>query len=349
MRKFLLVSIMVCVLCWSAVAADPQIVVIDQDQLNNPSLQAGEGITIGSEQGCSYLMVIEMRQIGTSVKKGDIVQIPILFQQNDQNLGNLEFRVLYNYYTKCPDSSYWSQSCYKYRPVLSLKSVEPGSLTSNSLFDYATGKETVAQPDSCKEGGTIEVDSISIAIASSSGFTGIGTVALLNFEVLDDTFVQDGIQDLCPPRIPAIHLDMAPSVGNTLAGDACELEGYYRGFITWEQPEKGDGNGDGLITSEDAYLALQMALGKIPQDLILDMDDDGKVTSNDARILLIMAQESQDAAVSGTSGTAIQGSGQAGQSGNQILPGTGNTIQNANSQKFVSNKEMRGATPIQLP
>ena len=49
---------------------------------------------------------------------------------------------------------------------------------------------------------------------------------------------------------------------------------------------KGDGNGDGRLTAMDALSALQMGVGKLEQDNVLDVDDSGGVSSLDARIIL---------------------------------------------------------------
>ena len=48
----------------------------------------------------------------------------------------------------------------------------------------------------------------------------------------------------------------------------------------------GDGDRDGRITSLDALMALRMSIGKIPEDLILDVNSDGQVTALDARWIL---------------------------------------------------------------
>ena len=48
----------------------------------------------------------------------------------------------------------------------------------------------------------------------------------------------------------------------------------------------GDADGDGVLTVADALEALKMSVGLIPEDLVLDMDGDGSVTSSDARRIL---------------------------------------------------------------
>ena len=48
----------------------------------------------------------------------------------------------------------------------------------------------------------------------------------------------------------------------------------------------GDGDGDGEYTALDALYALQMSVEKIPQDPVMDINEDGSVTSLDARSIL---------------------------------------------------------------
>ncbi|WP_340818858.1 hypothetical protein [Methanolobus sp. WCC4] len=49
---------------------------------------------------------------------------------------------------------------------------------------------------------------------------------------------------------------------------------------------KGDSNGDSKLTALDALSALQMGVGKLEQDNVLDVDESGEVASLDARIIL---------------------------------------------------------------
>ena len=55
---------------------------------------------------------------------------------------------------------------------------------------------------------------------------------------------------------------------------------------------QGDGNGDSLITALDALLALKMASNLLPPDLSLDVDNEGKITIDDARSILKMSRPS---------------------------------------------------------
>jgi hypothetical protein len=76
--------------------------------------------------------------------------------------------------------------------------------------------------------------------------------------------------------------DMAP-VSITTQDGLFTVLGFEEG--------KGDCTGDGKITAADALCALEMAVGKIPEDLVMDVNGDGKVTSLDAREILQQAVE----------------------------------------------------------
>lgn len=62
------------------------------------------------------------------------------------------------------------------------------------------------------------------------------------------------------------------------------------GELTIEKHVIGDCNRDNKITVVDALCALQMYVGLRDVDLIMDMDEDGRVTTEDARRILIMAK-----------------------------------------------------------
>ena len=55
---------------------------------------------------------------------------------------------------------------------------------------------------------------------------------------------------------------------------------------------RGDADGDSVITALDALQALRMASDLMKIDLALDVDNDGKITIDDARIILNMARPS---------------------------------------------------------
>lgn len=77
--------------------------------------------------------------------------------------------------------------------------------------------------------------------------------------------------------------------GNTLEVKAVTVDGKVIEFSklgTKIASGKGDCNDDNKLTALDALCALQMAVGKMEEDDILDVDDSGEVSSLDARIIL---------------------------------------------------------------
>ena len=72
----------------------------------------------------------------------------------------------------------------------------------------------------------------------------------------------------------------------------------YTAKETEKEPEKGDVNGDGLVSAEDARLALRAAVGleklNDTQKKAADMNNDGEVTAEDARDILNKAVESPE-------------------------------------------------------
>jgi hypothetical protein len=55
--------------------------------------------------------------------------------------------------------------------------------------------------------------------------------------------------------------------------------------VAWAEG-KGDYNRDGKVTELDALAALKMSVKQLTEDLKLDMDGNGKVTAEDARLIL---------------------------------------------------------------
>ncbi|MBT3191962.1 MAG: hypothetical protein HN341_05345 [Verrucomicrobia bacterium] len=53
--------------------------------------------------------------------------------------------------------------------------------------------------------------------------------------------------------------------------------------------DKGDTNNNGTVNILDAWDALSMSVRLIAEDLNADMDNSGRVTAEDARLILVMA------------------------------------------------------------
>jgi len=145
--------------------------------------------------------------------------------------------------------------------VLDAKEVIKGSLTTKALFDY-----------------NILEGTIKISLADEEGFSGDGSIAHVKFNVIG----AEGSSS--PLTIVAIAANKAEDY-ETL--EVPTNDGVFR-VISMEE-SRGDGDGDGGFTALDALYALQMAVGKIPEDLAMDMNGDGSVTSLDAQKILKIA------------------------------------------------------------
>lgn len=112
-----------------------------------------------------------------------------------------------------------------------------------------------------------------------------------------------------------LAVECSPKWENNVQITACNCtkSGYNRrdwtkhGKLPWidysvketeKEPENGDVNGDGLVSAEDARLALRAAVGlenlNAEQKKAADMNNDGEVTAEDARDILNKAVESPE-------------------------------------------------------
>lgn len=112
-----------------------------------------------------------------------------------------------------------------------------------------------------------------------------------------------------------LAVECSPKWANKVQITACNCSktGYNRrdwtkhGKLPWidysvketeKEPEKGDVNGDGLVSAEDARLALRAAVGlenlNAEQKKAADMNNDGEITAEDARDILNKAVESPE-------------------------------------------------------
>ncbi len=125
--------------------------------------------------------------------------------------------------------------------------------------------------------------------------TGSGYMHLLTSS--EEGVIQNyGSQPINPGEQAAITLDPAnplaplrlPS-GEEVIPTTEELEFEEAPEEPYE-PERpvtlGDGDGDGLCTEVDAQVAMQMAMGRLAEDLKMDVDQDGRVTESDALQIL---------------------------------------------------------------
>jgi len=149
--------------------------------------------------------------------------------------------------------------------VLKLNKVDGGSLVSGALFtpNYKTPPQ------------------VRFGLATSDGINGSGTVAYIEFQVIGATGSSS--------PLTLSELDITDISGKTVTVT------IQNGTVTVASEAGpggkvlGDYNGDGKVTELDALAALKMSVKLLEQDLDLDMDKNGKVTAEDARLILKMA------------------------------------------------------------
>lgn len=146
--------------------------------------------------------------------------------------------------------------------VLEATEVIKGGLTTNSLFEY----------------NLIDWGTIKISLADKVGFSGDGSIAYVKFNVIG----YEG--SVSPLKIVSLSANRAKDQASM---NIPTQDGFFT-VISVEQ-SRGDCNGDGKITAVDALCALQMAVGKRAEDLVMDVNGDGKVSSIDARKILRIA------------------------------------------------------------
>jgi hypothetical protein len=137
----------------------------------------------------------------------------------------------------------------------------PGSLTQNSLT-------------SAKDTGSF----INIGIVDSRGISGEGSLMYLSYTISSADAAS------CSIKIKSI-------AGNKLDGTEIRIITSDGKFSSGAL--QGDANKDGMLTTVDALMAVQMSTGEIPPDLVADMNSDGRVTSFDALSILKSADTSR--------------------------------------------------------
>ena len=142
--------------------------------------------------------------------------------------------------------------------VLEATEVIKGGLTTNSLFEY-----------------NILDGTVKISLADKAGFSGDGSIAYIRFIVIG----YEG--SVSPLEIVSLSANRAEDMALM---NIPTQDGLFT-VISVEQC-RGDCTGDGKITAADALCALQMAVGKRAEDLVMDVNGDGKVSSVDAREIL---------------------------------------------------------------
>lgn len=143
--------------------------------------------------------------------------------------------------------------------VLEVTSVIKGGVTGPATFTYNADTPGVVR----------------FGYASNKEMSGAGSVAAVAFKVKGD-------------RGTVSHLALSDGLVTDGSGSSLPVQ-LVDGNVTVEQRLSGDGNGDGQVTVLDALIALRMFVQVIPEDQIMDVNGDSRVTPEDARQILAMA------------------------------------------------------------
>lgn len=201
---------------------------------------------------------------GSASAPSGTVQIPVTLNNAD-NIGSMDLVLTY-------DSS-----------VLRATEVRKGSLTEDSILE------------SNIVDGTIRIGFIDMA-----GVSGSGSFVNVIFEVIGtetasvETSKDDKSSISLDPGFERMALTSATSSkastgselvmesvsANTVDGEPVSIT-TIDGLFTFGSM-MGDCNRDGMITSVDALMALQMSIGAIPEDSIADINGDGTVAAFDS-------------------------------------------------------------------
>nr|WP_230972360.1 cohesin domain-containing protein [Archaeoglobus neptunius] len=198
---------------------------------------------------------------------GDEVQIPVEIEKANK-IGSMNLIIAYP------------------KDVLEVVDVIQGSLTENSLFDY-----------------NVEDGKIKIGVSDTNGISGDGSLFYMKFRVMEAKEKESGGKESGRKRIAGENLLRLKEISDVYSisveeADIYDVDGsqikplIINGtfeITSEEEANKGDVNGDGVINSLDALLALQMSIGKIEAKPVADMDGDGKVLAKDATDILKIA------------------------------------------------------------
>jgi len=143
--------------------------------------------------------------------------------------------------------------------VVQVVKVSKGSLLSSATFTSSD-----------------QSGSIIFGFASPQAISGNGSAAVVEFKALGSAGSSSS-------------LTLSEILATSYYGSSLAVS-PVNGLLTIGQNQPGDADGDGKLSVLDALIALKMYVKTLPLDLIADINQDGKVTPEDARLIMQKAK-----------------------------------------------------------
>ena len=153
-----------------------------------------------------------------------------------------------------------------------------GSLGFQLSYDPSVAQVTNVAPGSllAPTSNTPQAGRIIFGFAGTQAISGDGSAAVVKFRAV-------GAQGSAS-ALTLSQIDATDASGGSLSLSKVD------GQLTIGQLSQGDINGDNKVSALDALRALRMYLQLEAENLILDMNQDGRVTPEDARRILELAK-----------------------------------------------------------
>jgi hypothetical protein len=147
---------------------------------------------------------------------------------------------------------------------------------SNSALQFMRATKGALNPNVLFDSNNVG-SKVKISFAGNSGFSGTGSIAILTFQVIGQSGASSPV---------TVTVDSAGTTG----GKSVTIP-VKSGKVTVgnTNPDNPGGRAAGKATALDALIALKISVEKMPFDANYDVAKDGKVNSNDARQILVLA------------------------------------------------------------
>ena len=169
-------------------------------------------------------------------------------------------------------------------PIWLLKGQGVADLNFNIKYDASVAKATGAfakgnlLDKALFETNPEESGIVRVGFAQNADLSGDGTVAQVTFQASG-----------APGTSTPLTLEVTTISGTGGGKPTIELIHGEILVVGKDGNIPGDADGDGKITARDAGEALKMSVKLIPVKMVCDLDNDGQVTSTDARLILAKA------------------------------------------------------------